>query len=217
MILNKLELIRFYFRLYGLSGGLKFFLNLFCCGKEKIYCFDLINKTSIDTTLVNSNLNFKFIKNQIEFNQIKTDYISIRCKRLAEKDQQRLETKREYLGVIYKSNIFAGWGWVKMGPLRYGSNYLTKNDCIIHKCRTLQTLRRQRVYTTLLVDLLGELQQKGLHNVYIGAKSFNTPSLKAIEKTGFKFVEEFEAGSFVSRLLSHLKGSGTKVLETYDD
>ena len=62
-----------------------------------------------------------------------------------------------------------------------------------------------------------KLQQEGFHKVYIGAKSFNTPSLKAIEKIGFKFIEEFEAGSFVGRVLSHLKGSGTKVLETYDD
>jgi hypothetical protein len=212
-MIELVEYIKFYFSLYGFMGGLKFFFNLLICGEEKIYIFDIKKDTHFEKTFINPELEFKFIENRQEFDKIEKDYASVKGKRLARKDRRRVEAGREYLGVVYKSGVFAGWGWVKAGPLKYGNSSLAKNECVIHKCRTLRNFRRQRVYATLLLSLMKNLRHRHFNNIYIGAKSFNIPSLRAIEKVGFNFIEEFDAGSFIGRILNHLKGSGSKVLK----
>ncbi len=97
----------------------------------------------------------------------------------------------------------------------YGNNRVLKNDCVIHKCRTLTIARRQKVYTTLLIRILQTLNNKGINQVFIGAKDFNTASSATIEKVGFKLIEKFNSGNFFVRLINHIKGLGTKVI-TYD-
>lgn len=206
--------IRFYFYLYGFIGGMKFAVSLLKSGIEKIYYFNLCDD-KLTITLVNPDLSFQIIESEKQFDNIYKDYVKIKGKLLAEEDRQRIISKNELLGVVYKDKIFVGWGWIKFGPLMYGNNKVLDNDCVIHKCRTLRTVRRHRVYATLLINMLNELHNGKTNLVFIGAKEFNIASLAAIEKVGFKFIEEFDSGNFIARITSHLKGFGTKVI-TYD-
>jgi hypothetical protein len=196
--------MKFYFYLYGFWGGIKFALGLIKSSGEKIYYFNLCND-KINNVLINPALRFQVIENERQFNDIYEDYIKIKGRLLAEEDRQRIISKKELLGIIYKDNVFAGWGWIKSGPLIYGNNKVLKNGFIIHECRTLRTVRRQRVYMTLLINILNELRNKGATRVFIGAKDFNVASLAAIGKVGFTFIEEFDSGDFIAKIASYLK------------
>ncbi len=205
--------ILFYFRLYGFTGGIKFAIGLLKSGVEKIYCFDL-NTDKFNKSLINSELKFQIIENENQFNNIYEDYVNIKGRLLANEDKKRIMCKKELLGVIYKDDCLAGWGWIKLGVLKYGNNKLSQNECIIHKCRTIRTVRRQKVYSTLLIAFLTELKLRDIKKAFIGAKEFNIASLAAIEKVGFKFVEKFNSGNFFVRTVNHLKGNRTKVIKS---
>lgn len=198
--------------MYGFIGGVKFALGLLKSGVEKIYHFNL-SKNHLNTALINPDLRFQLIESEKQFDDIYKDYVKIKGRLLAEEDRRRIIQRREMLGVIYKGNVFAGWGWIKSGPLMYGNNKVSENDCVIHKCRTLRTVRRQKVYTTLLVNILKELHNRETSKVFIGAKDFNIASLAAIEKVGFQLVEKYNSGNFIFRLFSHIKGRSAGVLK----
>lgn len=204
--------IRFYFYLYGFIGGVKFASGLVKSGVEKIYHFNL-GKNRLNAALINPDLRFQLVESEKQFDDIYKDYVKTKGRLLAEEDRRRIIQKREILGVIYKGDIFAGWGWIKSGPLMYGNNKVSENDYVIHKCRTLRTVRRQRVYATLLVNILKELHNRKTNMVFIGAKDFNIASLTAIEKVGFQLVEKYDSGSFIFRLFSHIKGRSAGVLK----
>jgi hypothetical protein len=207
-----LQSICSYFKLYGLRGGLTFAIGLLRCRTESIYSAELGKQKKCVERLINPEMRVKLIENAEEFDVMLPDYAAVTGAWMAQHARQLIISGEDYLAAVYKGGRFTGWGWVKKGPLTYGNCRLGKLDCVIHKCRTLREFRRQRVYTTLLISLMENLQQRGFRNVYIGAKSFNKASLKGIEKVGFEFVEQYDVGSFVSRLLYHLKGKGPKVM-----
>jgi hypothetical protein len=211
MIAKKLEALRFYFKLYGFKGGITFALGLVRHPSIYIFAVDLTKNFAHLENLINPELNFLLITDAAGFDSIMKDYASIKGKSLALQDKQRVVSGKEYLGVVYKHDQFAGWGWVKKGPLKFGNCQLTDYDCAIVKCRTLRSQRRQGVYATLLVRMQQALKAQGFQKAYIFAIPFNKASLGGIEKVGFEFVEECNRGSFVSRLIRHILGKEAKV------
>jgi hypothetical protein len=214
MLTEKLEAIRFYFKLFGLKGGIGFAVNLMCCGRETIYSVGLTEQQSDHSAIINPRLDFRFIENTEQYEAFMSDYAAARGKTLAKCDREKIASGKDYLAVIYRQGRLAGWGWIKKGPLKYGNCKLELSDCVIHKCRTLREHRKHGVYVTLLVNLQNALAHRGFEQVYVGAKSFNKVSLHGIEKAGFRFVEECDLGSFWSRLLHHLRGKGPKVMQS---
>lgn len=206
--------IYFYFKLYGFKGGLAFAMGLLRCRTELIYSVELGKQEKGSARLINPHLDVKLIESTEEFDLIQPDYVAATGSWLARRGYRLIASEKEYLVVVYKEGQFAGWGWVKKGPLIYGNCKVGETECVIHKCRTLPNYRRQGVYSTLLVSLQDILADKGLQRAYIGAKSFNKVSLTGIERTGFEFVEECNLGSFVSRLWHHIRGKGPKVMQT---
>ncbi|MDH4202558.1 MAG: hypothetical protein OEV87_06655 [Phycisphaerae bacterium] len=204
-------LAKFYFKLHGFIGGVKFAYGLLRSGVEIIYIFKpALDKIKIE--LINPKLTFRLIQAPDQFDLIYNDYSEIRGDFFAQEDKRRMRSKKEWLAIIYKDEILAGWGWVKFGCFTYGTNKVTEKDCIIHKCRTVRSIRRQRVYVTLLVKLLNDLKEKKVQKVYIGAKDFNYASLKAIDKIGFRRIEEYNSGNIFQRINGHIQGHGTKVI-----
>jgi hypothetical protein len=214
MLTEKLEAIRFYFKLLGLKGGIDFAINLMRCGRETIYSVDLTGRRSEHSAVINPGLDFRFIENVEQYDALVSDYAAAEGKALAKCDRKRIASGKECLAVVYRQGQLAGWGWIRKGPLKYGNCELERSDCVIHKCRTLRPHRRHGVYVTLLVNLQNVLANRGVRRVYIGAKSFNEVSLRGIEKAGFRFVEECDLGSFWSRLFHHLRGKGPKVFNS---
>lgn len=204
--------VLFYFELYGFKGGIQFAYGLFKSGVEQIYTINT-NHDKVNADLINSGFHFSLVSNSDQYELIKDSFACIKgCEFLAEEGEGRIRSGSEWLGVIFKEDVLAGWGWIKPGPLTYGSSRVSREDCVIHKCRTLRAFRRQRVYATLLVNVVKECQSRNIKSVFIGAKDFNTASLAAIEKVGFKFVERYDSGHFLLRFVSHLRGCGTRVI-----
>jgi hypothetical protein len=211
MLRKIFESIRFYFRLYGFKGGVKFAYGLFRCSTESIYFLDL-SKQGANDAIINQKLDIRFIDSIGLFDEISSDFSAAKGRLLASLDRLRVVSGKEFLAVAYDEGNLAGWGWVRTGPLRYGSCRLSQKECVIYKCRTIRCHRRRGVYVTLLRNMVKIMSERGFEKAYIGAKSFNKASLGGIKQAGFEFVEECDLGSFVSRLLHHLKGKGPKVM-----
>ena len=205
MSLQKLyQSIRFYFLLYGFTGGIKFALGLCRSSIEKIYYLNL-DDGKFNESIVNPALRFRWITNEQQYNDIYKDYSTIKGRILADEDRNKVISGRELLGIVYKADSLAGWGWIKRGPATYCDCKLNKLDCLIHGCRTLRGFRRQGVYTTFLIKVLIELKNAGFSSVYIGAKKFNIASIKAIEKAGFCFKKDFNSGNIFLRIGKYFK------------
>lgn len=206
------ESVIFFFRLHGIKGGVRFAIGLMRSGYEFIYVSDL-KKSDIQHLACNPELDVIFIKTLAEYDQIAWDYSAARGRELSKQDRNLLTSNRDYLAAVYHKSEFVGWGWIKKGPLKYGNSELGPKDCVIHKCRTLAHHRKKGVYTTLLAQIQKEMVMQGTQRAFIGAKSFNTASIKGIEKNGFGLVEKCYLGSFWSRVYSHLRKKGSKVLK----
>jgi len=211
MLRKIFESIRLYFRLYGFKGGVKFAYGLFRCSTESIYSLDL-SKQGANDAIINQKLDIRFIDSIGLFDAISSDFSAAKGRLLASLDRGRVVSGKEFLAVAYDEGKLAGWGWVRRGPLRYGNCRLSQKECVIHKCRTIRCRRRRGVYVTLLRNMVKIMSERGFEKVYIGAKSFNKASLGGIKQAGFEFAEECDLGSFVSRLLHHLKGKGPKIM-----
>ncbi len=164
--------------------------------------------------VINRDLDVRFIDSAELFDEIADDFSDIKGRSLATLDRERIVSGEEFLAAVYNRGRFAGWGWVKKGPLTYGSCKLTEGDCVIHKCRTVRSQRGRGVYVTLLMKLVQIMSERGFTKAYIGAKSFNKASLNGIEKAGFEFVEQCDLGSFWSRSIHHLQRKGPKVMQS---
>jgi len=215
MLRKIFESIRLYFRLYGFKGGVKFAYGLFRCSTESIYFLDL-SKQGADDAIINQKLDVRLIDSAELFDEVAEDFSDVKGRLLVTLDRERIISGEEFLAVVYDGGRLAGWGWVRKGPLRYGNVRVGQKECVVHKCRTVRCHRRRGVYVTLLSKLVQIMSERGFTKAYIGAKSFNKASLKGIEKAGFEFLEECDVGSFASRLLHHLCGRGSKVLQMQD-
>lgn len=215
MLRKIFESIRLYFRLYGFKGGIKFAYGLFRCSTESIYSLDL-SKQGANDAIINQKLDVRLIDSTELFDAISSDFSATKGRLLASLDQGRVVSGKEFLAVVYDEGKLAGWGWVKKGPMTYGSCRVGPMECAIHKCRTVRSHRRRGIYVTLLRSLVKIMSERGFEKAYIGAKSFNKASLRGIEKAGFEFIEECNLGSFASRALHHFRGKGPKVIQSSD-
>ncbi|MFA5293116.1 MAG: GNAT family N-acetyltransferase [Phycisphaerae bacterium] len=195
------EKMRFYFRLWGIKGGIGFFMKLLCDGSEKVYSMELDSQNQDKLKPDDFGLEFHLIDDCKSYDAISVEYAKIKGEGLVRKDRDRVVAAKEYIAVIYRNNCLAGWGWVKKGPLVYCNFSLMEHDCVIHKCRTLRNHRRKGVYAFLLEQLKFVLRERGFRKVYISSKSFNKASLGGIEKAGFRFIGEYNPGSYIHRLL----------------
>ena len=209
------ESIRLYFRLYGFKGGIKFAYGLFRCSTESIYSLDL-SKQGANDAIINQKLDVRLIDSTELFDAISSDFSAAKGRFLASLDRGRVVSGKEFLAVVYDEGKLAGWGWVKKGPMTYGSCRVGPMECVIHKCRTVRCHRRRGVYVTLLSKLVQIMSEREFTKAYIGAKSFNKVSLSGIKKAGFEFIEDCELGYFLSRLWYHMVGRGSKVMQEFD-
>lgn len=212
MITKFFESIHFYFRLHGFVGGILFGLGLICSNIECIYISDLKKLNPDIRKYCNPRLRVVFIKTVEDFRPVAADYEKFIGKTLSLVDVETLKSGKDYLAMAYQGDVFVGWGWIKTGPLVYGSCSVGSGDCLIHKCRTIREHRRKGVYTTTLIDIQAKMAGLGFSKAVIGAKSFNKSSIRGIEKAGFCLIEKCRLGSFWSRLLNHIKGGGPKVI-----
>lgn len=67
---------------------------------------------------------------------------------------------------------------------------LAKNEGFIHTCRTMPSFRKKRIYSFVLSNICKYLRSNGYSKVLICANSKNIPSIKSIQKMGFKRIGE---------------------------
>lgn len=85
-----------------------------------------------------------------------------------------------------------GVGWAARAEnLRSRRDHLRDADVIIQKCFTLPKFRNRGVFTALLQRMVTDLRASGAERIFIKARSWNEPSISAIEKAGF-FLESDE-------------------------
>jgi hypothetical protein len=96
----------------------------------------------------------------------------------------------------------AAYGWVSPDEELIGELNLliklTRGEAYIWDCATLPAYRNQRLYSALLVHMLGELRSEGLCRVWIGADLDNEASQRGISNAGFHHVADL----VVSRVLA---------------
>jgi len=205
------ESILFSVRLYGLTGAIGFFWNVMRHPTIQIFSLDLKKNRDDKRKLINTELDLQLIKTEEEFERVLQDYSAVKGKSLSLEDRKKICSGKEYLGVIYHGRDFAGWGWVKKGPVTFGSNKLSETECAIVKCRTLRNHRRKRVYLTLMIKLQDTLEKLGYTKAYGCVIPFNKASLGGVCKAGFELLEECNRGSFLERLLRKITGKPPRV------
>lgn len=206
-----LHSVRFCCKFFGFKGAINLALGLMRHRTIYIFVVDLKKNKYRLESIINPKLDVRLITNATDFDLIIDDYAAVKGKFLAFRDREHIVSGREYLGVVYLQGRFAGWGWVKKGPIRYGNCQLTQSDCAITKCRTLRSYRRQGVYVTLMAKLQQMLAEKGFQKAYGSAIPYNKASFGGIKKVGFVFLDECDRGSFISRLLRHILGKPRRV------
>ncbi|MEM7165588.1 MAG: GNAT family N-acetyltransferase [Planctomycetota bacterium] len=65
---------------------------------------------------------------------------------------------------------------------------LTKTEAIIYACFVLPGFRGRNIYPRMLQRQVAESFEDGLTRVYINCKRWNTPSVRGIQKAGFRAI-----------------------------
>ncbi len=118
---------------------------------------------------------------------------------------QRLQSGRHCHLARFDAQPVA-YGWISFQEERIGELgldvRLEPGEAYIWDCGTLQTYRRQRLYTALLSYMLGELHTAAYQRVWIGMDADNLPSQRGVALVGFQPVVEIvraETGGYASR------------------
>jgi len=69
--------------------------------------------------------------------------------------------------------------------------YLEEKEFFIHDCFTNETCRGKLVYQYMLMHMLKYHKDRGFKRAFIDVESFNLPSIKGIDNTGFKRTKMF--------------------------
>lgn len=106
---------------------------------------------------------------------------------------KRLESGRQCYAARVDGQI-AAYGWVSfededIGELNLRIKLL-QGEAYIWDCATLPAFRRRRLYSALLVYILGELRAQNLCRAWIGANLDNIPSQKGMAHAGFHHVAD---------------------------
>lgn len=102
---------------------------------------------------------------------------------------QRFEEGRHcYVGRV--EGRLATYGWVTFDEEDIGelgiSIRLKAGEAYIWNCATLPAYRRKHLYSALLIYIVSELHNQGLHRIWIGADTDNLPSQSGIILAGFQ-------------------------------
>ena len=104
----------------------------------------------------------------------------------------------------------AAYGWVSPDEELIGELNLliklTRGEAYIWDCATLPAYRNQRLYSALLVHMLGELRSEGLCRVWIGADLDNEASQRGISNAGFHHVADLVVSRVLAMRLVCLQG-----------
>lgn len=84
------------------------------------------------------------------------------------------------------------YGWITFDEERIGelglNVRLLPGEAYIWDCGTLPAYQGQRLYTALLAHMQRELQDAGLHRLWIGMDADNLPSQAGVARAGFRHV-----------------------------
>lgn len=73
---------------------------------------------------------------------------------------------------------------------------LGRKGVLVRKCLTLPQFRRRGVYTATLQHMIRSLAACGTERIFIDCRSWNTPSVRGIERAGFTRLAEGKQGWF---------------------
>ena len=91
-------------------------------------------------------------------------------------------------------DMLASYGWVSFEEEYIGELNLRIRLCpgeaYIWDCATISSFRRNRLYSALLVHIIGELHAEGYDRAWIGADLNNIASQRGIARAGFHHVAD---------------------------
>jgi GNAT superfamily N-acetyltransferase len=95
----------------------------------------------------------------------------------------------------FVEGVLVSYGWVSMEEewvSELGLHIrLAPGNAYIWDCATLPEYRGRGLYPALLVYILGDLQEKGVRRVWIGADTGSVASQKGIVRAGFQPIADF--------------------------
>jgi ribosomal protein S18 acetylase RimI-like enzyme len=121
----------------------------------------------------------------------------------------RFETGRRCYAAWVEGQL-AAYGWVSFDEEFIGELSLClrllPGEAYIWDCATLPAFRRRRLYSALLVHILGVLQAEPLCRVWIGADLDNEASQRGIARAGFRAVADLVMARASARRLVWVQG-----------
>jgi hypothetical protein len=154
-----------------------FFVKKYIYYNEKVYLYVSGTKKENKSPIEIKYASLNNLENILSFQSAK--YIDIFKNFLAQGD----------VGYFaYFNNECVHRSWVVSKPRKVSlhpflSLQLKENDVYIHYCETASKVRGNNIFPTVLSKIIDDFNGK---NIYISCNSLNMPSIKAIEKAGFK-------------------------------
>lgn len=123
---------------------------------------------------------------------------------------RRLQSGRQCYAA-WVDGQFAAYGWVSfededIGELNLRIKLLP-GEAYIWDCATLPEFRGQRLYSGLLVHILGKLRGENVCRAWIGADLDNIPSQKGMAHAGFRHVADLAIERVLAMRLVWVVGS----------
>jgi len=187
-----------FFRFYQENGMMNMiqrirviFVRHFFQNKTILFYFDLVELKENDCPLpVNYEIERKKNKSDLSEEDLNT-FMAQRGKYCgAEKVKSQIEVrfkKKAQFWLIRKNEQFAGFLWsIRNGYVAPFFIPLTLNDVVLFDIETFPEFRGAGINPLLMKYTFHELKKEGVARVYITVKVWNSSSIRAMEKTGFK-------------------------------
>ena len=122
---------------------------------------------------------------------------------------KRFESGRRCYAAWVEGKL-AAYGWVSLDEEFIGELSLriklVQGEAYIWDCATLPEFRNQRLYSALLVHIIGELRSEGLCRAWIGADLDNEASQRGISNAGFHHVADLVVSRVLAMRLVYVQG-----------
>jgi GNAT superfamily N-acetyltransferase len=122
---------------------------------------------------------------------------------------RRLEAGRRCYAAWVEGQL-AAYGWVSFDQEDIGELNLRlrllPGEAYIWNCATLPAFRRRRLYSALLVHMVGELRTERVCRVWIGADLDNAASQRGIARAGFRPVADLVVARVLAVRLVWVQG-----------
>lgn len=185
MIRKLLDALKLY--KFGIFGFLakKVFSNIL--EYNKMYLYQAILTADIPAPTDRSNVTIECI-NSVEDPKFK----QFRARFPANEFVHRLQGGKQACYVVFKGKDAVGYSWVCFNEHHLKEvNYtfpLNDQELFIYSCFVLKDHRGEGLYPLMLRAILYEYSRKmKFHKVYISVLSYNSGSIKGIEKTSFLY------------------------------